>query len=210
MKNTLAAALLLALPLLAHAEEKGQFYITAGRFSPAHNAQFANPSGQYGLALGGGGRFSPHFSWDIDLLVADQRLDTPPAFVPPNQFFVSQSGRANLDTWGIGGIFKGILPVSTWLELYAGGGPGWYTSTLTVHRTRLLFPLPIPVSEDVERTDKAMGFQWVAGANAKLGERWALGFQWRRLDLKAEFGPEIKSEVNVGGNFGLLYSRWVF
>lgn len=56
----------------------------------------------------------------------------------------------------------------------------------------MLFPLPILVSEDVKRTDKGMGFQW------------------RRLDLKAQFGPEIRNEVNVGGNFGLLYSRWVF
>ena len=207
MNNTLAA-LLLALPLLAHAEEKGQFYITAGRFSPAHNDQFANPSGQYGLALGGGGRFSPHFSWDVDMLFADQRLDIPKAVVPPNHFFVS--GRADLDTWGIGAIFKGTLPVSTWLELYAGGGPGWYESTLAFYRTRIFFLLSIPVSEGLKRTDKGMGFQWVAGANAKLGERWALGFQWRRLDLKADFGPEIKGEVNVGGNFGLLYSRWVF
>jgi len=207
VNNTLAA-LLLALPLLAHAEEKGQFYITAGRFSPAHNDQFANPSGQYGLALGGGGRFSPHFSWDVDMLFADQRLDIPKAVVPPNHFFVS--GRADLDTWGIGAIFKGTLPVSTWLELYAGGGPGWYESTLAFYRTRIFFLLSIPVSEGLKRTDKGMGFQWVAGANAKLGERWALGFQWRRLDLKADFGPEIKGEVNVGGNFGLLYSRWVF
>ena len=207
MNNTLAA-LLLALPLLAHAEEKGQFYITAGRFSPAHNDQFANPSGQYGLALGGGGRFSPHFSWDVDMLFADQRLDIPKAVVPPNHFFVS--GRADLDTWGIGAIFKGTLPVSTWLELYAGGGPGWYESTLAFYRTRIFFLLSIPVSEGLKRTDKGMGFQWVAGANAKLGERWALGFQWRRLDLKAQFGPEIKGDVNVGGNFGLLYSRWVF
>ncbi|HVJ10693.1 MAG TPA: outer membrane beta-barrel protein [Burkholderiales bacterium] len=201
--------LMLAFPLLAHAEEKGRFYVAAGRFSPAPNDQFANPSGQYGLVLGGGGRFSPHFSWDVDLLFVDQRIDTPKAFAPPNQFFVSQSGRADLDTWGIGGIFKGILPVSTWLELYAGGGPGWYKSTLTVHRTGAFFFIPIPV-DDVTRTDKGMGFQWVAGANAKLGERWALGFQWRRLDLKAQLGPEIKSEVNVGGNFGLLYSRWAF
>ena len=207
MKNTLAA-LLLAFPLLAYAEEKGQFYITAGRFSPAHNDQFANPSGQYGLALGGGGRFSPHFSWDVDMLFADQRLDIPKAVVPPNHFFVS--GRADLDTWGIGAIFKGTLPVSTWLELYAGGGPGWYESTLAFYRTRIFFLLSIPVSEGLKRTDKGMGFQWVAGANAKLGERWALGFQWRRLDLKAQFGPEIKGDVNVGGNFGLLYSRWVF
>jgi hypothetical protein len=208
MKN-ICVLLMLAFPLLAHAEEKGQFYVAAGRFSPAHNDQLANPSGQYGLVLGGGGRFSPHFSWDVDLLVAAQRLDTPKAFVPPTQFFVSQSGRADLETWGIGGIFKGILPVSTWLELYAGGGPGWYKSTLTVHRSGFFFFLPVPV-EDVERTDKGLGFQWVAGADAKLGERWALGFQWRRLDLKAQLGPEIKSEVNVGGNFGLLYSRWVF
>lgn len=207
MNNTLAA-LLLAFPLLAHAEEKGQFYITAGRFSPAHNDQFANPSGQYGWALGAGGRFSPRLSWDVDMLFADQRLDIPKAVVRPNQFFVS--GRADLDTWGIGAIFKGTLPVSTWLELYAGGGPGRYESTLAFYRTRLFFLLSIPVSGGLKRTDRGMGFQWVAGANAKLGERWALGFQWRRLDLKAEFGPEIKGEVNVGGNFGLLYSRWVF
>lgn len=216
MKNMIAM-LLLALPVAAHAQaglekaEKGQFYVFAGRFTPAHNDQLVNPSGQGAFGLGGGGRFSPHFSWDIDLLFADQHVNTPAGFVPPNQFLVSQSGRADIDTWGLGGVVKGTLPVGGWLDLYAGAGLGWYKSTLTVHRTRIVsIFLPIPQSEDIERTDRGLGVQWLAGADLKFGDRWRLGFQWRRFDFKAQFGKEVPGEVNVGGNLGLLYSRWVF
>lgn len=206
MKNT-CVALVLAFPLLAHAVDKGaEFYLAPGRFSPASNAQLANPSGQYGLALGGGRRFSPHFSWNVDLLFADARVDTPRGFAPPG-FFITQSGRANLETWGLGGLLKAHLPLGIF-DFHAGGGPGFYKSTLTVERGVIFFP--VFADQDIKRSDRGMGMQWIAGADARLGERWRLGFQWRRLDFKAQLGAEVPGEVNTGGNFGLLYSRWAF
>lgn len=196
----------LTLPSLAGAEDKGQFYIAAGRFSPAHNAQLDNPSGQYGFSIGGGGRFTPKISWNVDLLWAEQRVDTPKGFGTPG-FLVSQSGRAGLETWGLGGVVKATLPLGPF-DFYAGGGPGFYRSTLTVHRQRVgFFTL---TDESIKRRDQGLGMQWLAGVDLKLGERWALGFEWRRLDFKAQFGAEVPGEVNTGGNFGFLHSRWVF
>ena len=205
MKNT-CVVLMLVFPLLAHADDKGrEFYVAVGRFSPASNAQLGDPSGQYGLALGGGGRFSPHFSWNVDLLFADARVDTPKAFVPG--FLISQSGRADLETWGFGGILKAHLPLGIF-DLHAGGGVGFYKSTLTVKRGVVF--LPFVADQEIKRSDRGLGVQWIAGADARLGDSWRLGFQWRRLDFKAQLGAEVPGEVNTGGNLGLLYSRWTF
>jgi len=187
----------------ARGEDKGQFYLAAGRFSPAANPQFANQKGHFGLALGGGGRFTPRLSWDIELLWADQGLDTPRTFGRPG-FLVAQSERSSIETWGLAGIVKASLPLGS-LEPFAGGGVGFYRSTLTVPRAALLF-----INQDIKRTDQDVGWQWMLGAHLRLGERWALGFEWRRLELKAQFGSEVPGDVKVGGNFGLLHSRWSF
>lgn len=197
------ALLVAAVSLPAVAEERGQFYFAAGRFSPAGNAQLANPSGQYAFVVGGGGRFSPRISWDVEYQAFEQRVDTPASFGQPG-FLVSQSGRSDIETWSVNALFKGTLPLG-WLELYAGAGPGYYRSTLRVPRQALIF-----FDQDIKRSDNGFGLHWVAGADLRLGERWALGFQWRGVSFKASFGSEIPGDVEVGGNFGLLQLRRVF
>lgn len=204
MREALIA--LLALCAVAHAvraEDKGQFYLAVGRFSPTANPQFADQKGHFGLVVGGGGRFSPRVSWDIDFLFADQGLDTPSGFGRPG-FLVSQSERSSIETLGLGGIVKATLPIGIF-EPFAGGGVGFYRSTLTIPRAALLF-----INQDIKRHDQDFGWQLVVGAHLRLGQRWALGFEWRKLDLKAQFGSEVPGEVKVGGNFGLLHSRWSF
>lgn len=195
--------LLLALQLPAHAQERGQFYFGAGRFSPESNSQLANPSGQYAFVAGAGGRFSPRISWNVEYQNFEQRVDTPASFGQPG-FLVSQSGRSRIETWSVNGLFKAILPLG-WLDLYAGAGPGYYRSTLTVPRQALIF-----FEQDIKRTDSGIGTHWVAGADLRLGERWALGFQWRKASFKAGFGAEVPGKVQVGGAFGLVQLQRVF
>ena len=194
---------LLAVQLPALAQERAQFYFGAGRFSPESNSQLANPSGQHAFVVGGGGRFSPRISWNVEYQNFEQRVDTPASFGQPG-FLVSQSGRSSIETWSVNGLLKATLPLGR-LDLYAGAGPGYYRSTFTVPRQALVF-----FEQDIKRTDSGIGTHWVAGADLRLGERWALGFQWRRVSFKASFGSEIPGDVEVGGNLGLVHLRRVF
>jgi opacity protein-like surface antigen len=195
--------LALAFCLPAHAQDRGQFYFAAGRFSPESNSQLANPSGQYAFVVGAGGRFSPRISWNVEYQNFEQRVDTPASFGRPG-FLVSQSERSTIDTWSVNGLVKATLPLG-WLDLYAGAGVGYYRSTFTVPRQALVF-----FEQDIKRTDSGIGAHWVAGADLRLGERWALGFQWRKASFKAAFGAEIPGEVQVGGAFGLVQLQRVF
>jgi hypothetical protein len=195
--------LLLAVQLPAVAEERGQFYFGAGRFSPESNSQLANPSGQHAFVAGAGGRFSPRISWNVEYQNFEQRVDTPASFGQPG-FLVSQSGRSTIETWSVNALFKATLPLGS-LELYAGAGPGYYRSTFTVPRQALIF-----FEQDIKRTDSGIGTHWVAGADLRLGGRWALGFQWRKASFKAGFGAEVPGKVQVGGGFGLVQLQRVF
>lgn len=213
MKSTMAAiaAVVAIAPLaVAQAQAPGveqvgrkHLYVSAGAFAPDGNSQLRNQSGQYGLSLGFGSRFAPNWSWEIDFLMAEQRLDTPAAFRSP-VFLTTTSGRSTISSFGLGGGVKYSLPLGRF-EPYLGGGIGFYRTTLKVPRQQLLF-----ISNDVKRNDSGIGFQFLAGADVHFGARSALGLQYRKLDLKAQFGTEVPGEVRVGGDFLFLQYRHAF
>lgn len=185
-------ALCVVAPVV-QAQDNGQMYFAAGRFSPANNSQFTNPRGTFGAAVGGGGRFSPRLSWDVDLSFSRFSVDLPAGF--------SGTPRATVETWGLGGIIKATLPLGPF-EPYAGAGAGVYSSTLTARR-----PTSLTTNEDVKRNDEQIGVLFVAGIDLRTSPKGAIGFQWRKLDTKMQFAPEVAGKVNVGGSFGLLHLR---
>lgn len=178
------------------------FYVSGGSFNPDSNSQLRNQSGQYGLALGFGSRYSRHVAWEVEFFNHAQRVDAP-STVPP-AFLTTTDGRADIDSYGLAGNVRLIYPVGRF-EPYVGGGIGFYRTTLEIHRTVFGF-----FSSDIKKSDSDFGLQLLAGAEYHFSERNSVGIQYRKLNLDANFGPEVPGKVNVGGDFIFLTFRWSF
>jgi opacity protein-like surface antigen len=194
-------ALVAVIPMHAEAQIKmfepervGHWYLSAaaGAFSEKTNSQLVNQDGQFGLAISGGYRLTPHVALEIDGLYASQHIDTP-LTVPPSALG-SPNGRADLYSGGIGGLVKFILPLDR-VELYVGGGLGIYSTTLLVKGSVL------GAHAELTKSDTSVGYQAVAGADVFVTRRISMGLEYRRFKLDANLGALIPGDLDVGGDF---------
>jgi opacity protein-like surface antigen len=203
-------ALVAVIPMHAEAQVKmfepervGHWYLSAaaGAFSEKTNSQLVNQDGQFGLAISGGYRLTPHVALEIDGLYASQHIDTP-LTVPPSALG-SPNGRADLYSGGIGGLVKFILPLDR-VELYVGGGLGIYSTTLLVKGSVL------GAHAELTKSDTSVGYQAVAGADVFVTRRISMGLEYRRLKLDANLGALIPGDLDVGGDFLFVTVRGHF
>jgi opacity protein-like surface antigen len=198
----LFALVLAAMPLQAAAqvgsmfapERVGRWSLSGalGGYSEETNSQLGNQDGEFGLAISGGYRLTPYVSLEVDGLVSQQEIDTPATLPPP--FTGSGSGRSDLNTGGIGGLVKFILPMGR-VELFAGGGLGVYTTTLRVEGTVL------GAMAELEEDDTDIGYQAVAGADFYVSCHVSVGLEYRKFSLDASFGNIIPGDLDMGGDF---------
>ena len=196
--NSLAAAALSMSPLLAHADlttqmfapdRVGRWYLGggAGAFWEETNSNLANASGQYGGFFSGGYRATPNIALEIDALSEYQRIDRPASVT-------SGDGRSRLNTTGVGGVVKFILPLNR-LELYAGGGVGAYNTALHVKDN------PFKTEDD----DTNFGYQGLLGADYFVTRNFSIGVEYRRLEVRANLDP-IPGKFDAGGD--LLFATF--
>lgn len=196
----LVLALVAVIPIHAQAQVKmfepervGHWYLSGavGAFNEETNSQLVNQDGQFGLAIGGGYRLSPHVALEIDGLFASQRIDRPTTISAPA--LGTPDGRASLYSGGIGGLVKFILPLDR-VELYVGGGLGVYTTTLLVEGSLM------GAHTELTENDTDVGFQAVAGADFFVSRRVSVGMEYRRLKLDANLGALIPGDLDMGGD----------
>ena len=204
----LALALLAAPPALAQApgeERVGRPYLYGGLggVDPERNPQLANPSGQLALALGLGYRQSRYLAWEAELAHHSQRVDTPTNLQGPF-FFVNVSGRTELFTTGAAASARLIYPGGRF-EPYVGGGLGLYRSTLRVPAE--VFGIS---GSTFEKNDTELGLHVLAGADYHFGQRASVGLQYRKVQVDADFGPEIAGTVKAGAELLLAQFRFAF
>jgi opacity protein-like surface antigen len=175
-------------------ERVGHWYLSGGvgAFDEEANSQLVNHKGYFGLTIGGGYRLTPHIALEIDGLFASQHIDTPATI--PGSALGTPEGRSSLNSGGVGGLVKFILPLDR-LELYLGGGVGVYTTTLSVQGELL------GAKTELTENDTNVGFQAVAGADYFFSRRISLGLEYRRLKLDANIGVLIPGDLDMGGDF---------
>src|SRR5882672_5572384 len=105
-KSAGAAATLLALAITIAphpSPDAAPFYAFGGfaLFGPDSNDQLRGERGGAGLNLGGGFRFSRLLSFELGVLGAGYRLDTPPSAAPAAGTFKDGTLRTNLGTGGL-------------------------------------------------------------------------------------------------------------
>lgn len=196
--NSLAAAALAMSPLLAHADLNMQMYAPdrvgrwylgggVGAFWEESNSNLNNASGQTGGFFSGGYRATPNIALEIDGLSEYQRIDRPASVT-------SGDGRSRLNTSGVGGVVKFILPLNR-LELYAGGGVGVYNTALHVKDN------PFKTEDD----DTNFGYQGLLGADYFVTRNFSVGVEYRRLQVRANLDP-IPGKFDAGGD--LLFATF--
>ena len=189
----LIAAIAALNPLMAGAdttemfapERVGHWYIGGGvgGYAEDSNSQLQNQDGQFGGFLSGGYRLSPNVALEIDGLFSSQKIGRLPT-IP------TTSGDTYLDSAGIGGVVKFILPLNRF-ELYAGAGLGVYTTQLHAEGS----------SYDATQDDTNVGYQALLGADYFISRRLSVGLEYRIFKLRADFSPTIPGTIDAGGNF---------
>ena len=189
----LIAAMTALSPLIAEADSTGMFapervgrwYLGGGvgGFWEDSNSQLQNQNGQVGGFLSGGYRLSPNLALEIDGLFSSQEIDALPT-IP------TTSGSTYLNSAGIGGVVKFILPLNRF-ELYAGAGLGVYTTELHAEGS----------SYDATQDDTNVGYQALLGADYFISRRLSVGLEYRIFKLRADFSPTIPGTIDAGGNF---------
>ena len=88
------------------------------------------------------------------------------------------------------------------IEPYVGAGGGVFYSTLNVTGNLL------GTTANLDETDTSLGSVLLAGVNYQMWQNWALGVEYRRVSVKANFGSVIPGDVEVGGNSVMATLRW--
>lgn len=179
-------------------------YGALASFSTERNSGLDNPSGRYGWSLAIGARRSRHWAWELEYLQTEQRADTPPGLLGGGPF-VGTARQADISSFGLAGNLRLIYPLGRF-EPYAGAGIGYFRTELTALQSVAFFPFP----GEVKRSDSGIGTQLLAGVQYQSAGGALWGFQYRRLDLDAQFGPEVPGTVKVGGTLRLFYLGRVF
>jgi opacity protein-like surface antigen len=191
--TSLMFAIIALNPLIAGADSTGMFapervgrwYFGGGLggFKEESNSQLRNQDGQYGGFFSGGYRAAPNIAIDIDGMFYNQRVDTPPTVSTSNS-------RSRLNSAGVGGVVKFILPLGR-VELYAGGGLGIYNTSLRVKDS----------SFHSERDNTDIGYQGLVGADFFVSPHVSVGIEYRKFKLDADLQPTIPGKIDAGGDF---------
>jgi len=149
--------------------------------------------------LGAGYQFSKYFSVDVDVWSTEQRIDTPATIVAPT--LGSPDSRASINTSALSVIAKFGWPIGGF-EPYIGAGGGVFYSRLYVSGTVL------GASASLEETDTNFGGLVLGGVKYRFSPGWAVGAEFRRASVKANFGSVIPGDANVGGNSAMATLSW--
>ena len=172
-----------------------------GGFAEQDNAQLSGQDAKFATFFGGGYRASPNISVEAEVLYWRQQADTPATISPA--VLTTADTRTDLDTSGLGALIKFYLPLDS-VDLYAGGGLGFYSSTLNVKGT------VSGLSAQVDKSETNVGYQLVAGADIFVSRKISVGMEYRWMKIEANFEPYITGDVDMGGQFLFLSVRGHF
>ena len=208
MRNIAIGSLILlgaVLPGLAQAQSNaadsrvGRWYIGGGfgAYSEEDNAQMPSQDAGAALFFSGGYRASANVAIEADLLGWDQDFSTPGSI--SSRLSGAQS-RTDLTTSGAGAIIKFIAPLRA-VDLYAGGGLGFYATNLQVSGSG---------DAEIDETETELGYQALFGADVYISRRISVGLEYRYVKVDANFEPYLNNDVDVGGQFFLMSVRGHF
>ncbi|MGH8443578.1 MAG: outer membrane protein [Nevskiaceae bacterium] len=162
-----------------------------GAFNGNRNPQLSGQDGGRATALAMNQPVGQHLAWGIDFATCTQQYDSG----LQDGFFVDVGNSMDVETWSLSGqlLYVATTPKAAF---YAGGGTGFYRTTLSVDV--IFFGIP----GTSEESDSSFGAHVLAGVSLALKDEYWLELQYRRSFAESDFG-ESYGRIDVGGSFVL-------
>jgi hypothetical protein len=196
----------------AGSPDVGRFYAFGGfaLFGPEKNDQFQGERGGLGLIAGGGFRFLPFLSFELSVLGAGRRLDTPASAAPPAGTFKDGTLRTNLSTGGLNLAVKFHFTLDR-VEPYFGVGVGRYTTSFrTTSEASTCLQHCADTGPRVTSRSRDTGYHAVIGADYHVTRKDVAAVEFRQLRLDANFDDIGLGNVKAGGSLLWLGYRRYF
>lgn len=180
----------------------GRFYAFGGLalFGPATNDQLQGERGELGVIGGGGFRFSPLVSFELGILGASRKLDTPAASTPAAGTFKDGTLRTHIGTGGLNLAVKFHFKVDR-IEPYLGVGVGRYTTNFrTTSEASTCLQNCADTGPRVTSRSRDTGYHAVIGADYHLRAKDVLAAEFRYLKLDASFEDIVPGKLKAGGS----------
>ncbi len=190
----------------------GRFYAFGGLalFGPDSNDQLRGERVGLGLIAGGGFRFLPFLSFELGVLGAGHRLDTPASAAPAAGTFRDGTLRTNLSTGGLNLGVKFHFTLDR-IEPYVGVGVGRYTTSFrTTSEASTCERHCADTGPRVTSRSTDTGYHAVIGADYHVTRKDVVGVEFRQLKLKTNFDDLGLGDVKAGGSLLWLGYRRYF
>jgi len=190
----------------------GRFYAFGGfaLFGPDGNDQLQGERGELGVIGGGGFRFFPLLSFELGVLGAGRRLDTPASTAPAAGTFKDGTLRTTIGSGGLNLAVKFHFRLDR-IEPYVGAGVGRYTTTFrTTSEASTCLQHCADTGPRVISRSRDTGYHAVIGADYHLRAKDVIAVEFRQLKLDANFDDIGLGNVKAGGSLLWLGYRRYF
>jgi hypothetical protein len=201
-----------AQPVGAGSPDVGRFYAFGGfaLFAAQTNDQLQGERGELGVIGGGGFRFSPLLSFELGVLGAGRRLDTPASAAPAAGTFKDGTLRTNIGSGGLNLAVKFHFTLDR-IEPYVGAGAGRYTTSFrTTSEASTCLQHCADTGPRVTSRSRDTGYHAVVGADYHFRAKDVLAAEFRYLKLNANFDDIGLGNVKAGGSLLWLGYRRYF
>ena len=201
-----------AQPVGAGSPDVGRFYAFGGfaLFGPDTNDQLQGERGELGAIGGGGFRFSPLLSFELGVLGAGRRLDTPASAAPAAGTFKDGTLRTNIGSGGLNLAVKFHFTLDR-IEPYVGFGLGRYaTSFRMTSEASTCLQHCADTGPRVTSRSRDTGYHAAIGADYHLRAKDVIAVEFRQLKLDANFNDIGLGNVKAGGSLLWLGYRRYF
>jgi len=201
-----------AQPVGAGSPDSGRFYAFGGfaLFGPARNDQLQGERGELGVIGGGGFRFSPFLSFELGVLGAGRRIDTPAITAPAAGTFKDGTLRTNIGSGGLNLAVKFHFTLDR-IEPYFGFGVGRYTTSFrTTSEASTCLQHCFDTGPRVTSRSRDTGYHAVIGADYHLRAKDVIAVEFRQLELDANLDDIGLGNVKAGGSLLWLGYRRYF
>jgi opacity protein-like surface antigen len=201
-----------AQPTGAGSPNVGRFYAFGGfaLFGPDSNDQLQGERGAAGVIAGGGFRFLPFLSFELGVLGAGYRLDTPASAAPAAGTFKNGTLRTTLGTGGMNLSVK-LHFTQDRVDPYFGAGVGIYTTSFrTTSEAATCQQRCADTGPRVTSHSSDTGYHAFIGVDYHVTQKNVVGVEFRQLWLEANFDDIGLGKVKAGGSLLWLGYRRYF
>jgi opacity protein-like surface antigen len=201
-----------AQPAGAGSPAAGRYYAFGGfaLFAPDTNDQLQGEREGLGVIGGGGFRLSPLLSFELGVLGAGRRIDTPAVAAPPAGTFRDGTLRTNIGSGGLNLAVKFHFTLDR-IEPYVGAGIGRYTTSFrTTSEASTCLQHCADTGPRVTSRSRDTGYHAVIGADYHIRAKDVIAVEFRQLRLDADFDEIGLGKIKAGGSLLWLGYRRYF